>query len=190
MDCQTTMVIMKLLLILIILEFSLIKMIYSSTSQPWPLTIHKVAGSCCDNYFNYLSHNLSQLIHSYDELLQNNYSNMFPLKTSLREITLFACLVYQANSSRSREAKVDRNDRRIVISTSVYYPLIGHDNANHFNGFKDNNIMRYAHLQFAVMAAYAEHNNYQHIFAPFTYSIEESSAGRVVILISLIDFSL
>lgn len=184
----------KLLMVMmiVVMEFFLFEVIYATKSQPWPLTIHKVAGSCCDIYFNYLSHNLSQLIHSYDKLQQFNSFSYFPLKTSLREISLFACLRHQVNSSRTKETEIDSNGGRVMISTAVYYPLrsniaknktfIGHDNLNHFNGFMDANIMLYAHLQFAVMSAYAEHNSYQHVFEPYPYSMDNEREGIMGIL--------
>jgi hypothetical protein len=111
------------------------------------------------------------------------------LKTSLREISLFACLQYQVNSSHTKETEIDSKGGRVVISTAVYYPLrnnatknysfIGHENVNHFNGFMDSNIMLYAHLQFAVMSAYAEHNGYQHVFSPYPYSMDKETEGMI-----------
>lgn len=184
---MSTMII--IMMMIVVFESFLFEGIYSSKSQPWPLTIHKVAGSCCDLYFNYLSHNLSRLIHSYDKLQKYNSSSYFPSKTSLREKALFACLLHQVNSSGIKETEIGSNSERVMISTAVYYPLRkdatknysfnGHD---HFNGFMDNNIMVYAHLQFAVMSAYAEHNGYQHVFATYPYSIEKETKGKICIL--------
>ena len=166
----------------------LFESIYSLKSQPWPLAIHKVAGSCCDSYFNYLNHNLSQLVNSYNEKQNHNFSLLFPSKTSLREVSLFACLFHKARSTRIEETEIKR-ERRVIISTAIYHPL-RNDTAleilnsalssqDSFNGFKDNNIMLYAHLQFAIMSAYAEQNGYQHVFASYPYNIEEAGGGKI-----------
>ena len=140
-----------------------------TTTQPWPLSIHKVAGSCCDLYFNHLSHNLTKEIAKLDSITGSESKSFFPKSFHKKEVALLACLLNKVATVTNVENEIET--RSVVITTAVHYI---HSSAatgeQHFNGFIDKNIMSYSHLQFAIVAAYAEHNNYSHIFVAEQFS--------------------
>lgn len=137
-------------------------------NQPWPISVERIAGACCDLYFDSHSYNHTDRLRHFNDVLQINLDDYFSTSTKVKEKSLLGCLLHQSNFSKSRELNQFATIASAVyvsnssssmkkLSASIDEPLI-------LNGFVDRKIMQYAHLHYAIVSAYAEHNKYSYRF--------------------------